>query len=152
VLFRTVLETLLKNAVENTPDGGEITVRVKRAEQGVLLEVQDAGVGITIQDQEFIFEGFLYTQPTDEYSSKHPFAFNAGGKGLELRRLKVLAESGYFDIRFESSRCCYIPTRSDRCPGHVESCPSITGLDACRKSGGTTFFVLFRSSSRSQRQ
>jgi len=35
-----------------------------------------------------------------------------GGTGLELLRLKVLAELGYFEIAFESSRCKYVPTAS----------------------------------------
>ncbi len=142
--LKTVLETLVKNAIENTPDGGAVTVSLEQRQSGILLKVKDSGVGILVQDQEFIFEGFLYTQSTEDYSSKKPYEFNAGGKGLELLRLKVLSESGLFDIWFESRRCEYLPTDREECPGNVSSCPHIPSQEECSNSGGTTFFVLFR--------
>ena len=142
-IVQLVLETVVKNAIENTPDGGEIVVSVKEDDSGILLQVRDFGVGISLRDQEFIFEGFLYTQPTDEYSSKRPFEFNAGGKGLELLRLKVLAESGYFDIWFESTRCRHVLPDEDLCPGAISDCPHQAGPEECKEAGGTTFSVLF---------
>ncbi|HTY22213.1 MAG TPA: PAS domain S-box protein [Desulfomonilaceae bacterium] len=142
-ILEMILNTLVKNAIENTPDGKEVIVSLSTVDSGVLLQVQDKGVGVTIQDQEFIFEGFHNTQPTDEYSSKRPFDFNAGGKGLELLRLKVLSESGYFDIWFETGRCKHIPTDSDHCPGSVSECSYVTGPEQCQEPGGTTFSILF---------
>ena len=114
-----ILETLVKNAIENTPDEGTITVSLKDMPSGIRLQVKDEGVGIPLADQRFIFEGFHHTQATDEYSSKDPFDFNAGGKGLELLRLKILSEAGSFEISFESRRCRYIPTSRDHCPGSI---------------------------------
>ena len=90
------------------------------------------------------FQGFHHTQATDDYSSKRPFAFNAGGKGLELLRLKVLSELHYFDISFESARCVYLPMHEDHCPGDVAACPHVRTPEECAGSGGTTFAVLFR--------
>lgn len=142
-LLRTVIKALVKNAIENTPDGGDVLVSLKRTQDGLLLEISDSGVGILVQDQEFIFEGFLYTQATEDYSSKTPFDFGAGGKGLELLRLKVLSETGYFDIGFESRRCASIPTDPNHCPGSVSTCPPGRSGDECRAAGGTTFWVLF---------
>lgn len=139
-----VLETLVKNAIENTPDLGEVTVKVDRVEGGIQLSVSDTGVGIPLADQAFIFEGFHHTQSTDDYSSKRPYAFSAGGKGLELLRLKVLSEMRYFDISFESSRCVYLPMREDLCPGDISLCPHVRTPEECARSGGTTFSVLFR--------
>lgn len=143
-VLRTVLSTLVKNAIENTPDEGQVTVSLQRIDEGILVQVEDTGVGITLQDQEFIFEGFHCTQRTDEYSSKKPFDFDAGGKGLEMLRLKVLSESGYFDIRFETRRCKYVPTNTDHCPGKISACTQVKDLQECRQAGGTTFSVLFR--------
>jgi len=144
-ILRMIIETLVKNAVENTPDGGEVTVSMQQNSDGILLQVSDQGVGIPLEDQRFIFEGFHHTQATEEYSTKKPFDFNAGGKGLELLRLKALAELGYFEIAFESSRCKYVPTSRDHCPGVAMSCAHMQDVEGCRKSGGTTFSVLFRS-------
>jgi two-component system phosphate regulon sensor histidine kinase PhoR len=143
-ILRLVLETLVKNAVENTPDDGEVSVSVQQVPEGILVQVRDHGVGIPVEDQEFIFEGFHHTQPTVEYSTKKPFDFNAGGAGLELLRLKALAEIGYFEIAFETSRCKYVPTGRDHCPGAIASCPHVQDDEGCRESGGTTFSVLFR--------
>jgi PAS domain S-box-containing protein len=141
--FIIILETLVKNAVENSPDEGTITVSLKEMPSGVGLQVKDEGVGIPLADQGFIFEGFHHTQATDEYSSKDPFDFNAGGKGLELLRLKILSEAGSFEISFESRRCRYIPTSRDHCPGRIKICPHVRDVRGCRESGGTTFTVLF---------
>jgi len=142
-----ILETLVKNAVENTPDEGTITVSLKEIPSGVRFQVKDEGVGIPLADQRFIFDGFHHTQATDEYSSKDPFDFNAGGKGLELLRLKILSEAGLFEISFESQRCRYIPNSRDLCPGRIKICPHVHDVSGCRESGGTTFTVLFHQAS-----
>jgi len=51
-------DQLIKNAVENTPDGGEIVVSLSRVENGVCLEVMDYGIGIPAKDRDFIFKAF----------------------------------------------------------------------------------------------
>ena len=142
-MLEQVLRTLVKNAVENTPDGGEIIISLTHHPMGVLLQVQDHGVGITASDREFIFDAFYHTQETEQYSTRKPFDFDAGGKGLELMHLKILSEGGAFDISFESRRCYYLNTRLDQCCGNIASCPYISDLEGCKKSGGTTFSVLF---------
>jgi PAS domain S-box-containing protein len=144
-LLQIVVETLVKNAVENSPDEGEVTVSFERVPTGLLLQVQDHGVGIPVSELDFIFEGFHHTQDTDDYSSKLPFDFNAGGKGLELLRLKVLAEEGIFDISFESRQCEYISAGQGQCPGRISACPHVPGTQGCKESGGTVFSVLFHS-------
>jgi len=142
-LLNIVLNTLVKNAVERTPDEGEVEISLQRGPDGIVLQVRDYGVGIKVSDQEFIFDGFHYTQETEEYATRKPFDFNAGGKGLELLRLKVLSEAGYFAISFESARCRYIPDSSEHCPGRISSCEQVNDVRECRESGGATFTVTF---------
>jgi two-component system phosphate regulon sensor histidine kinase PhoR len=142
-LLSIVLNTLVKNAVEHTPDEGEVLISLQRKPEGILLQVQDYGVGIKVSDQEFIFDGFHYTQETDEYSTRKPFDFNAGGKGLELLHLKVLSEAGYFTISFKSERCRYIPNSAEHCPGRISLCEHVKDIQGCLESGGTTFTVIF---------
>jgi PAS domain S-box-containing protein len=144
-LLKTVLCSLVKNAIEHTPDGGGVVIIIEDTEPGMLLKVKDEGVGIPIPDQEFVFDGFHHIVETDEYSSRKPYDFEAGGKGLELLRLKRLSQAGYFDIVFESSRCRYIPTSRDHCPGRIADCPHVHDVAGCKESGGTTFTVLFRN-------
>ncbi|MDQ7783005.1 MAG: PAS domain S-box protein [Desulfomonilaceae bacterium] len=142
-VFDIILETLVKNAIENTPDHGEITISLHREESGVRLQVRDSGVGIPASDVPFIFDGFHHTQSTEDYSSKKPYYFDAGGKGLELLRLKVLSETYPFDIAFESTRCRHLPNRRNLCPGDVSRCVHVDDKEACRESGGTVFSVVF---------
>jgi two-component system, NarL family, sensor histidine kinase BarA len=54
-----ILNNLLSNAIKFTPEGGRITVSVRRDESNfMVLEVTDTGVGITPEDQLTIFEKF----------------------------------------------------------------------------------------------
>jgi len=142
-MLEQILRTLVKNGMENTPDGGEVVISLTRHPEGTLLQVQDHGVGIPASDREFIFEAFHHTQETDQYSTRKPFDFDAGGKGLELMYLKILSEEGAFDIFFESHRCHYLSIHLDQCRGKVSSCPFVADLEGCKQSGGTTFSVLF---------
>jgi PAS domain S-box-containing protein len=143
-ILKTVLQTLVKNAIENTPDGGTVTVILESSPAGPMLRVEDRGVGILRQDQPFIFEAFHHTQDTERYSTKKPFDFNAGGKGLELMQLKMLAEEGFIDIGFETTRCLYLPTHREHCPGSISLCEHVEDERGCRESGGSTFSVLFK--------
>jgi PAS domain S-box-containing protein len=142
-LLTLTLETLVKNAVENSPDGASVMISVRKVSEGILLEVEDRGIGIPVADQEFIFEGFHHTVETDDYASRKPFDFGAGGKGLELLRLRVLSESHPFRISFKSRRCRYIPTAADLCPGDISVCTHVTDTQGCIESGGALFSVLF---------
>jgi two-component system phosphate regulon sensor histidine kinase PhoR len=142
--LQKALDTLVKNAIENTPDGGTVTVVLENTPSGPLLSVKDRGVGILKEDQPFIFEGFHHTQDTEHYSTMKPFDFNAGGKGLELMQLKMWADEGLVDIKWETVRCRYLPTHRERCPGSILSCEHVENERGCRESGGSTFSILFR--------
>lgn len=142
-VLERVVHTLVKNAIENTPDEGRITVFLAPERDGLVLKVKDHGVGIDPADREFIWQGFYHTQQTSRYATKKPFDFGAGGKGLELMRLKLLAEEGLFDLSFDSSRCVHIGGSSEDCCGTISQCPHIASPDACRQSGGTVFTVRF---------
>ena len=127
-----------------SPDEGKITISLTHAPEGLSLAIKDHGVGIDPQDRDFILKGFYHTQSTTLYATRKPFEFSAGGKGLELMRLKILAEEGIFDLSFDSSRCHYISGEGKECCGKISSCPYISSPEDCRQSGGTVFTVLFR--------
>ena len=117
VILRHITEGLIKNAIENTPDGGVIRAVVEQTGERVTLHVIDTGVGITEDNKRYLLDGLHHTKETDLYSSKRPFEFGAGGKGLDLLRIKYYSQRFGFDISFGSSRCIYIPTGQDVCPG-----------------------------------
>jgi PAS domain S-box-containing protein len=142
-IYEKVLTTLVKNAIENTPDEGQIDVSIAQVPKGILLKVVDCGVGISESDLHFVFKGFYHTQENGLYSTRKPFDFDAGGKGLELLRLKLLEREGAFRLSFESRRCRYIPTTATSCIGRISMCPHVTSKEGCIESGGTSFSALF---------
>ena len=138
-----VFDGLLRNAIENTPDEGTIEISVRRQGDGALLRIHDYGQGITEENQKRLFEGFFPTQEVMDYSSKRPYAFNAGGKGADLLRIKILSERYGFQITQASRRCRFIPREGDLCSGRISRCPFCQSAEDCRHSGETTFSVYF---------
>jgi signal transduction histidine kinase len=53
-----VLDNLLGNAIKYSPDGGEIHVALSAQDEGILLSVRDAGIGLPAGVSERIFEPF----------------------------------------------------------------------------------------------
>ncbi len=142
-VLEKVVTGLVKNAVENTPDEGKVEVLVQKRGKGAELVVKDYGVGITEENQRRIFEGFFMTQDTLDYSSKRPFDFNAGGKGADLLRMKIFSERYNFKIQMDSSRCKFLLTDADICPGKISDCSFCRVPQDCFASGGTDFTIYF---------
>ncbi|MCP4673134.1 MAG: GAF domain-containing protein [Desulfobacula sp.] len=138
--LRKTIDGLIRNAVENTPDGGVIEIFVNQNGKKVQFIVKDHGIGLTKETQKRIFEGFFSTQKTMDYSSKRPFDFNAGGKGADLLRMKIFSEKYNFKISMASKRCRHIPDDMDICPGVVGECNKNT-KPAC--GGETIVTCLF---------
>jgi PAS domain S-box-containing protein len=142
-VLQKVIDGLIKNAVENTPDEGKIEVGVLKRGEGALLHVQDYGIGIPNEAQRRIFEGFFTTQDAMTYSTKTPFDFNAGGKGADLLRMKIFSERYSFRIEMTSTRCPFLPGEADLCPGRVSQCKHCSTKEGCHRSGGTVFSIYF---------
>jgi len=138
-----VLDGLVRNAFENTPDGSNIEILFGCEEGKIYIHVQDYGIGITDENKVSLFDGFLPARETELYSSKRPYEFGAGGKGLDLLRAKLYAERFGFSISAESSRCRSIPVDQELCPGDVSLCGSCRTADDCRLSGGSMFTLTF---------
>jgi PAS domain S-box-containing protein len=142
-VLQKIVDGLVRNAVENTPDEGKIEVTVRKKGEGAELVVHDYGIGITEDAQRRIFEGFFTTQDTMAYSSRRPFDFNAGGKGADLLRMKIFSERYHFKIEMTSSRCPFLPLDTDVCPGRISRCSLCSQTQGCHRSGGTTFTLYF---------
>jgi len=138
-----IVEGLIRNAVENTPDGARIEVTVRNGKKGPVFEIKDFGVGITEDNQHLIFESNFTTYETMQYSSKNKYDFNAGGKGFDLLRMKIFSERYNFKIRMTSNRCRFIPRDEDLCPGNIEDCSYCQTIEDCLDTGGTTMIVQF---------
>ena len=142
-ILENILVCLLKNAVENTPDEGTVRVLSEQKDDRLLLKVRDFGIGITEENQKSIFDGLFHTQETDLYTSRKPYDFNAGGKGLDLLKMKVYGRGFGFDLSVESRRCVHLPTDRNVCPGRISACPHCQGPEDCLSHGESTFCVSF---------
>jgi signal transduction histidine kinase len=92
---KQVLVNLLSNAVKFTPEGGQVTVSVARANGAVEIAVSDTGIGIAEEDQEAIFEEFR--QVGSDYTRKR----EGTGLGLPLARRFVELHGGRLWVKSE---------------------------------------------------
>jgi signal transduction histidine kinase len=140
--LEVAIESLLKNAIENTPDEGRIELLAAEASPGLVeIAVRDAGVGITPESQKHLFDGFYHTQDTESYASRRAYDFDAGGKGLDLQRVRAFAQRHGWEVSFESARCGFLTADAAPCPGRISSCSHCKTRADCLASGGSTFRI-----------
>ncbi len=143
-----VVEGLVRNAVENTPDGANISVKVRKGEIGPEFEVKDSGIGISEENLRLIFENYFTSYDTMQYSTRQPYDFKAGGKGFDLLRMKIFSERYNFRIKMTSRPCHLIDKEGFECPGSVADCVPDVDTKDCRNTGGTTVKVQFYPADR----
>ena len=144
VLLGKTLIGLVRNAIENTPDGSRILIKLHEGDGVVYLEVIDFGVGIDAAFQKQIFHGFVHPVETEKYSSGTPYNFMAGGEGGDLLRIKLFSERLGFGIQFTSRQCTYVQ-KHGKCPGNVEACSFYLNGEGSCKIGGSLFRLEFPS-------
>ena len=138
-----ILTGLVRNAIEYTPDGGQVRICVQPGDHGPKLVVSDSGVGITKENMRLINGQYFTTTDTYQYATGNPFDFNAGGRGLDLLRMKVFSERYPLKLSMESERCRHIPTSKEMCPGRIDQCIHCDSINDCHQFGGTTFTMIF---------
>ena len=147
-----IVEGLVRNAVENTPDSGRIIVSVRDGKIGPELVIADTGIGISEEDQRLIFDNYFTAYDTMQYSSRQPYDFGAGGKGFDLLRMRIFSERYHFRLNMRSKRCPLISKEANTCPGDIEECVRDSQSKYCLDSGGTTVTVQFYPAERFEKQ
>ncbi len=142
-VLHAVMEGLIRNAIEATPDKGLVNVTGRIKGNRYIFTVADTGIGIPEKDQELIFEGFYPVQETENYSSGRPYSFNAGGKGIDLLRIRMFSELYGFNLSFRSKRCPHLAELEAQMPGNMEYCSKCSNPANCREKGGSQFVVGF---------
>lgn len=107
-----IVDNLVNNAIKYSPMGTNIFVRVKEtADHKVVIEVEDEGLGLTIEDKSKLYQRFtrLSAQPTG--------GENSTGLGLSIVKVLVEAHEGTISAESEGQGkgCKFIvelPTRS----------------------------------------
>lgn len=94
--IREVLDNLLSNAIKYTPQQGRIEIFARNHELGVLIGVQDNGIGIRKEDQKRIFDPFQYIE-------KNGTDHDEESTGLGLTLVKRIVEAHGGQIHVESA-------------------------------------------------
>jgi signal transduction histidine kinase len=82
--FRQILSNLLANALQHTPEEGEISVSISTREHQISISIADTGPGIPEEELDRIFERFYRRDPSRSRTT--------GGSGLGLSIAKSLVE------------------------------------------------------------
>jgi PAS domain S-box-containing protein len=93
-LITQVWRNLIDNAIKYT-EKGSITIRLKPADNRVLGQVVDTGIGIPPTDLPYLFDKF--------FRAKHPFIQGTKGTGLGLALVKTIIEKYDGQIWVESA-------------------------------------------------
>ena len=109
LLLRELLSNLVDNALRYTPDGGVVTVNVRRGSGGgATLAVTDTGPGVPSEERERVFRAVLSRQRT----------VVAPGTGLGLAIVRTIAAAHGASLALHpalASRVFMSPSRSRRC-------------------------------------
>lgn len=89
---------LLGNAVKFTPEGGEIRVYIKEIDNYIEIIVEDTGIGISKEDQEFIFERF------SQVEGNGVTKVSSSGIGLTLVKYIAKLHDGYVKLESEPNK------------------------------------------------
>lgn len=117
------LQNVLANAIKFTPDNGRITISGRLLPGFVEIVFTDTGIGISIENQAFIFDKFGQLGRTDLHSSGKT-KFKGGGPGLGLSISKGIIEAhggtiwveseGYDEVKLPGSTFhILLPTRTE---------------------------------------
>jgi len=87
--IKQVMLNLIRNAINFTPENGQITISAHKDETHVHLKVSDTGIGISEEDQKRIFNPFERIH--QERIDMSPTALNKGA-GLGLSLVKNIVE------------------------------------------------------------
>ena len=95
VLVRELIRNLVDNALQYTPAGGAVTVRLLHDYYGrvAVLQVEDTGVGIAEAERELVFQPFYRALGT-----------NVDGSGLGLAIVREIADQHGATVTLEDAR------------------------------------------------
>ncbi|HEX5775288.1 MAG TPA: HAMP domain-containing sensor histidine kinase [Caulobacteraceae bacterium] len=93
--LRTMLVNLLQNAVFYSPDGGTVTIRARKDDDCVELEIQDEGEGVPAQDIPRLMKPFE--------QGENALTRSAQGVGLGLPIVGLLSQAMGGSLRLHSA-------------------------------------------------
>ncbi len=78
------LQILFENAINYTPEGGSISVRISKEKNDIIFSITDTGIGISAKEQNFLFSKF--------YRSRRAKLSDPNGMGIGVFMAKKIVE------------------------------------------------------------
>jgi two-component system, OmpR family, sensor kinase len=125
---RQILDNLIANAAEHTPEASPVHVRVRKDGADALLEVEDEGEGIPDEHAGRVFERFYRVDPSRSRGT--------GGSGLGLSIVAALAEAHGGSATYEPAESGGARFRV-RLPLHGAQVDDDTGVSTEARSAST---------------
>lgn len=92
-MIKQLMRILLDNAIKYTPEGGSITLGVRRDKTHCILMVSDTGEGISAEEMPKVFERFYRCDGARKAQT------SGHGLGLSIARIIVSAHGGELKVR-----------------------------------------------------
>ncbi len=132
VRLNQILVNLINNAIKFTPTGS-VKITVTHTEKYLRFSVEDTGIGISIKNQEKIFESF--TQVDSDISRK----YGGTGLGLAITKRLVTLMDGEIELHSEPGNGSefiisipFITGDSDKVVKHTSAASTLNDLDGLR--------------------
>ena len=93
-----ILVNLLENALEYTPPGGDVSLKIYQKKEQVVFEVHDTGCGISGEELPLIFERFYKVDKSRCRSGK------GSGLGLAITKQLVELHGGAIEVESELNK------------------------------------------------
>lgn len=90
LLLRQAVGNLLDNAIKFTPPGGHIYVRLDQDDRGIVITVQDTGIGIPDEDLPHLFKRF--------HRGRNVATYPGSGLGLAITQSIIHAHGGRIEV------------------------------------------------------
>jgi signal transduction histidine kinase len=92
-----MLDNVISNALKFTPRGGSVSVRVTQSNGSAVLEVEDTGIGIGVDEQKQLFDRFFRGRAAGER------AIQGTGLGLSISQSIAQAHGGLIEVASEEN-------------------------------------------------
>jgi signal transduction histidine kinase len=89
-----LLDNVISNALKFTPPGGQVSVRLTQSNGSAIVEVEDTGIGVPVDEQEHLFDRFFRARAASENVIQ--------GTGLGLSISQAIAQAHGGTIEFTS--------------------------------------------------
>ena len=95
-LLRFILLNLISNAIKYSPEGGTIELSVTNSSDNIEFEIRDEGIGISTEDEKYIFEPF--------HRGKNCSKIKGTGLGLTIVKHSVDLHKGEISFRANKNK------------------------------------------------